>query len=461
MLSFNPEENSLNAEKIISECKLESHNNVVKGKVRDVLFLNNHRLVLFEHSDRLSSYDSNICNVNGKGILLNYMSSWWMNMTKHIIPNHYIYHSGRYQLARKCKRIDIEVIVRGYITGSSSTSLWTLYKDNKHDVYSITLPKGLVKNQRLDSPVVTPTTKDEHDEPLRDEQIIEKGLLREDQWNYIKRKAVELYNYGSIISESKGLILVDTKYEFGIDEVTGEIMLIDEIHTCDSSRYWNLSSYQERFNNKQEPENFDKDHIRRYLLEVNPEFKNQPLHERIIPDIPLELKEKVYQSYYDVFNMLTSIDLNTELNNVSMESFLDTYINNLSPLVVVLSGSVSDIEKVKKVNSELDKHGIIYHNYFHSAHKETLLVMNLIEQYNALHGKRKLVFITVVGMSNALGGVLAANTKFPVLNCPNFKDSTDMMVNVNSSLQMPSRVPSAVVLRPDNVALLARNILNL
>jgi fusion protein PurCD len=469
MFKVQPEDHSITGELLNNECKRISafefngpNKKYYEGKVRNTYRLDRYNMLLIEHTDKLSAYDSHICDIYGKGEILNHMSCWWMNQTKHIIPNHYIYHRGPYQLAKLCRRIDLEVIVRGYITGSSKTSLWTLYQEGNHNVYSINLPSGLKKNQKLPEPVVTPTTKGETDEPILDEEIVNRGLLRKEQWEYIKSKALELYNYGAAISASKGLILVDTKYEFGIYEPTGEIMLIDEIHTGDSSRYWMIDSYQTRLESGQEPINFDKEHIRRYIDNNHPEFKKTPLNQRKKLYIPKEEESNVANAYLNLYSMLTSnrLDLNN-MNYMTISKFLNLYINNLAPLVIVISGSRSDIPAVQKVNSELDKHGVMYHNYYHSAHKETFLVMDIIQQYNNLYGQRKMLYIPVVGMSNALGGVIAANTKFPVINCPNFSDKDDQIINVNSSLQMPSKVPSAVILRPDNVAMFAKYILSL
>lgn len=459
------EDNSITGEVLFNRIQNhETDDNVHKyvGKVRDMYTFDDYGLVVFDHSDRLSCYDTNICNVEGKGNLLNSLSTWWLNQTRHIIDNHHLYSQGRFLVAKKCKRIDIEVIVRGYITGSSPTSLWTLYKDGKHNVYSVNLPDGLVKNQRLPEVVITPTTKGETDKPLRDEEVIASGLLSSSEWDYIKSVALRLFEYGSMVAERNGLILVDTKYEFGYDS-TGNIILIDEIHTGDSSRYWKINSYSERLSNNLEPENFDKDHIRRYVSANYPQIKGMNLQERsaINFEIPDTEISNVFTAYHDLSTMLVGSQCTRgNASSVSMCDFLTRYVNDVCPLVICIAGSRSDMEAVSKVNKQLDSVGIMYHNFYHSAHKETNLVMSIINKYNNYTG-RKIAYVAVVGMSNALGGVVSANTRYPVINCPNFKDKDDMMVNVNSSLQMPSRVPSAVILRPDNVSLFVRNLFNL
>lgn len=435
------------------------------GKVRDVYPARGLPYAVIDHSDRVSSFDSILGNVENKGIVLNYLNVWWMNQTRHIIDNHMLYHNQRYAVVKKCRRIDIEVIVRGYITGNSDTSLWTQYSKG-NDVYGLELPAGLRQHQKLSAPVITPTTKGDQDIPLRDSDVTEESFdITREEWAFIKEKALALFNYGSMIAASKGLILVDTKYEFGFDK-NGNIILIDELHTGDSSRYWEAESYNNRLNNNENPICFDKDHIRRYVLSVDPNFKSTPLNQRIVPEIPQEIKDELLKSYHTLYARLSGNTLDREFeearkNELSMCQFLSDYRRHHAPVGIILSGSHSDMDKIKRVKDELYKNGVMSDYYIGSAHKEIEKVMSTINYYNDTYGKRKLVFITVVGMSNGLGGVLAGHTKFPVINCPNFKDTADMMVNVHSSLQMPSRVPGCVVLRPDNAAMLAKYILNL
>ena len=453
-----------------------------QGKVRSIHGYPDYpNVILVEHSDKVSSYDSYICDVEHKGIHLNHLNVWWMQNTKHIIPNHYIYHSKQILLAKRAKRINLEVVVRGYITGSSDTSLWTLYQQGKvKDSYGFELPEGLVKDQKLSEPVVTPTSKGDNGEqyiPLTEEQIVKEGYLNQECWTYLKQKALELYKYGNYIANKKGLILVDTKYEFGFyvnpgldldidpnsnDSYTKEdIILIDELHTGDSSSYWKFDTYQKIFDEDKSPETFDKDHIRHSINETVPEFKSIPIKNRKIPEISENIKQSLYDAYSQLYEQLTGqrLESQIEMKRISKRTFMNDYIYNYSPLVIVMASSLNDMTQVDKVNALLRKQNLFYLNYFHSAHKETLTVYNLIHNIDEYYTKRKIVFITVVGLSNALGGVLAANTRFPIINCPYFKDNTDMMMNINSSLQMPSRVPCCTVLRPDNAVLLARNIL--
>ena len=405
-----PENNSISVNNFEEE-KVQ----IARGKVKTVYEHQPYNLLTIEYSDDLSCFNSYRCFINDKGKILNYINAWWMKQTEHIIPNHYLTHSDKNLLAKKCKRIDIEVIVRAYYTGS-------LCREGNASKYGIELPKDLVKDQKFEKPIITPTTKDDDDLPLTEKQIFEKNLATPDQWEYIKQKALELFRYGENIAIEKGLILVDTKYEFGFDE-ENRIVLIDEIHTPDSSRFWDI-------NNKN---TYDKDHVRNFVLK-NPD-----------QEIPQELKDKTRDVYSQLYTILTGLEIDNENNNIYQE-----YMNNVCPLVVVIAGSKSDLEFVKKINKELTNKGIIYHNYFHSAHKETYKVMSIIDKYN--YRKAKTVFVTVAGCSNALGGVVAANTRKPVINCPPFKDNLDMHINLNSSIMMPSGVPSSIIIRPDNLA---------
>ena len=436
------------------------------GKVRNVYNpkeLNS--VIILEHTDKLSAYDSHICNVSGKGNLLNLTNVFWMNNTKHIVPNHYISHNDSYILAKRTIPIKIEFIVRGYITGASKTSLWTLYEENRHSVYGITLPEGLTKHQKLSEPVITPTTKGDIDIPINEEYIINNNLLTKAQWDFISSKAKALYQFGYDYCLTKGLILVDTKYEFGIDS-NGHIMLIDECHTCDSSRYWMADTYQSNLDNGKDPQSIDKDQIRRYINKEYPDFKNLPLLDRPSVIIPEEVKTQLFSSYAFLLNTLTSnlvtepVKFTESSNNINYKSILQNYYDNEAPRVIIMSGSISDAPKVNKVADYCKENGLVSKIYYHSAHKEPKVVLELIEKLNGqIAAGRKMVIIAVVGMSNALGGVLGANMLCPVINCPMFADRVDMMVNIHSNIQMPSRVPVATILSDRNAVLFARKVL--
>ncbi len=269
------------------------------GKVRDRYELED-RLVLIT-TDRQSAFDRILAAIPFKGQVLNQTSAWWFEQTKDIIPNHVInIPDPNATVARKCTVFPIEFVVRGYITGSTSTSLWTVYNSGDREYCGNVLPDGLVKNQKLDTNMLTPTTKEEHhDRPISPSEIVNEGWMSQEDWDYCSGKAVELFTFGQKTAAENGMILVDTKYEMGRDE-DGHIMLIDEIHTPDSSRYWLADSYEARINAGKEPENIDKEFLR--LLFVG---NCDPYNDNVLPDAPEELVIELSKRYIQLYEMIT------------------------------------------------------------------------------------------------------------------------------------------------------------
>lgn len=446
--------------KSISPVVNNKNSGVISGKVRDRFDIGYQR-ICFYHSDRLSSFDRHICHIPGKGTLLNLINEWWMNQTRHIISNHLLYVHDEYLISKKCEVIPLEIIVRGYITGSTNTSLWTHYNKGVRNYCGINFPDGLQKNQQLDKPVITPTTKGEVDELISFDEILSRKILGLEDLEYLYDKALELFNYGSKLVAQKGLILVDTKYEFGRD-AHGNIILIDEIHTCDSSRFWLESTYQERLSEGKEPEKLDKDAVRDYVKGICDPY-NEP-----IPEIPEEKKRSVLACYQKLYTTLTGnsfsaiesrpIDINPD-TNMAIQSYFET---SHSPLVVILSGSPSDDWFIDKLRNKFLNTGIYVREHVCSAHKKTRELLTILENYNYYKKhNRQIIYITVAGRSNALSGVVACNTQFPVIACPPFQDKSDMTVNINSTLQMPSSVAVMTILEPGNVALCCQRIFGL
>jgi phosphoribosylaminoimidazole-succinocarboxamide synthase len=427
-----------------------------RGKVRSVTDIG-YNLLMLTASNRISAFDRHLTEVPDKGRLLNEMSSWWFDNTRHIIPNHYLYSNGANMVVKKCRPIMLEIVVRAYMTGSSETSVWTKYNNGERNMYGLTFRDGYKKNEPLDEVVVTPTTKGVTDVPITYDEIIEQGYLSKAQTDYIFRKARELFNFGAVVARERGLILVDTKYEFGF--WNDEIILMDELHTCDSSRYWRVDSYDRLVSEGREPEKFDKDCIRDYVKKIytSEEIKTRPSFE--IPKAIVTRVNEVYSTYH---RMLTGNSLSTSSNLCSSntEDFVNNYLNNYhNEIVVILAGSVSDREHVEKIKGQLAIQNIYSVEYYKSAHKNTLDVMNILRRYHRDIDptvKRKIVFVTVAGRSNALSGVVASNVRYPVIACPPFKDKMDMFTNINSSLQCPSKVPVLTVLEPQNVAISIR-----
>ena len=434
-------------------------NNVIQyGKVRDYWDIG-YNYMVFSHSDRQSAFDRHLCNIPGKGALLNQINNWWMNQTRHIIDNHYVWSNEHVLVAKKCRKIPLEIVVRGYITGNTSTSLWTHYSNGSREYCGLKFPDGLVRDQQLPEPVITPTTKGEIDEPISGEEILRRNVVLPGEWEYIQRKALELYRYGQMVARSADLILVDTKYEFGYDS-NGKIVLIDELHTCDSSRYWRLSTYQDRFSNGLSPQKLDKDAVRDYIKSLCDPYKVEK-----IPEIPEEKIRSVYATYQELYLRLTGrynannvdISLPVDYSEVVREkdiSLIKQFYRDYVPTVVILAGSERDDKHVNNIKSSLEKVIVYAVNYVASAHKHTRRVLRILEYYNSQRSiGRKVIWVTCAGRSNALSGVIAANTEYPVFACPPFADKTDMIVNINSTLQMPSQVPVMTVLDVNNLVI--------
>jgi phosphoribosylaminoimidazole-succinocarboxamide synthase len=261
------------------------------GKVRDQYELDN-KIVLIT-TDRQSAFDRVLASIPFKGQVLNLTSAWWFDQTKDIIPNHVIkIPDPNVTIVKKCEVFPIEFVVRGYITGSTSTSLWTVYNNGDREYCGNTLQEGLVKNQKLDTNMLTPTTKEEHhDRPISPDEIISEEWMTQKDWDYCSQIALELFAFGQVKSRQNGMILVDTKYEMGRDK-DGIIRLIDEIHTPDSSRYWVANTYEDRISAGQEPQNIDKEFLRLWFVD-----NCDPYNDKILPDAPEELVAELSSRY--------------------------------------------------------------------------------------------------------------------------------------------------------------------
>jgi phosphoribosylaminoimidazole-succinocarboxamide synthase len=269
-----------------------------QGKVRDTYDLGD-KLILIT-TDRLSAFDRVLAAVPFKGQALNLTSAWWFEKTEHIAPNHVLaIPDPNVTIAKKCTVFPVEFVVRGYITGTTSTSLWTHYNNGVRNYCGNELPEGLLKNQRLPEPLLTPTTKDEHDRPITPREIVELGLMTQEDWDKVATTAMRLYLFGVSVAAKHGLILVDTKYEFGKD-AAGNIVLVDEIHTPDSSRYWLADSYADRLAKQLEPENIDKEFLRLWFA------KNcDPYKDSVLPAAPEELVVTLGSRYVHLYEMIT------------------------------------------------------------------------------------------------------------------------------------------------------------
>lgn len=276
---------------------------MIQGKVRDIY--DEGKTLLLVSTDRLSAFDRAICEIPCKGMVLNQLSAWWFDATQQIIPNHLLeLPAPNTMRVRKCRVIPIEVIVRGYITGSTNTSLWTLYQQGERDVFGTILPEGLSKNAKLATPILTPTTKSaDHDHPLSRADLAHIPDLTPALWAEIETAALALFQFASDYVAQKGLILADTKYEFGLDE-NNALCLIDEIHTPDSSRYWEYTDWQAALREGRDPASYDKEIIRLWYRE-----RCDPYQVKDLPDAPPELITKVSQRYQDLYTKITDRNL--------------------------------------------------------------------------------------------------------------------------------------------------------
>ena len=269
------------------------------GKVRDAYFLDDK--VLMVSTDRQSAFDRVLARIPYKGVVLNLVSAWWFKKTKNMFPNHLIgTPDPNISLVEKCEVFQVEFVVRGYITGSTETSLWTVYKGGAKEYCGNKIPSGLKKNQKLTQPMLTPTTKDKiHDRPVSKSEILELGLMTEQDYDKAAQMSLDLFSYGQEVAAKNGLILVDTKYELGKDS-SGNIKFVDEIHTPDSSRYWIEKTYESRLNNNEEPQNIDKEFLRLWFAK-----HCDPYNDTILPEAPDELIVELSARYILLYELIT------------------------------------------------------------------------------------------------------------------------------------------------------------
>ena len=272
-----------------------------RGKVRDNYDLPDGRRIIIA-SDRISAFDRILASIPLKGQVLTQTARFWFEQTRDICPNHVIeYPDPNVVVGRRLDILPVEIVVRDYLAGTTGTSILTLYKAGQRQMYGVRLPDGLRDNQKLPQPIITPTSKafdGGHDEPLTPEEIVSQGLLTAAQWSQLSDYAFALFARGQEIAAKHGLILVDTKYEFGTD-AEGRIVLADEIHTPDSSRYWLADSYEERFAGGERPDSFDKDFVRSWVAaRCNP-------YTDPIPEIPAEVIRATAQVYVRAFETIT------------------------------------------------------------------------------------------------------------------------------------------------------------
>ena len=291
----------LDPAQILSDATIPELPNHYRGKVRDNYDLPAGRRVIIA-SDRLSAFDRILAAIPFKGQVLTQTARYWFEATKDICPNHVLgYPDPNVVIGQRLDILPVEIVVRAYLAGTTGTSILTLYKKGERRMYGVTLPDGMRDNQKLPQPIITPTSKafdGGHDEPLTPAEIVAKKLVTEEQWQTLASYALALFARGQELAAKRGLILVDTKYEFGVDR-SGRIILADEIHTPDSSRYWLASSYPKRFASGERPESFDKDFVRSWVAARCDPYKDT------IPEIPVELIQETAAVYIHAYETIT------------------------------------------------------------------------------------------------------------------------------------------------------------
>jgi phosphoribosylaminoimidazole-succinocarboxamide synthase len=294
------------------------------GKVRDTYEYNGNRFIVT--TDRQSAFDRILSAIPFKGQVLNQLSAFWFEQTKDIIPNHLIaVPDPNVSVVKTARVFPVEIIIRAYITGTTSTSAWINYQKGVRDFCGVRLEEGLKKNQQFSSPIITPTTKPEtgHDESISPDEILNRGYMTKEQWEYISEKALALFARGQAIAKKGGLLLVDTKYEFGVLE-DGTILLVDEIHTPDSSRFWEANSYDESFRKGEDPKSFDKDVLRRWYNE-----HCNPYEDEVLPPAPTKLIVDLSETYISAYEKISGKEFSPEISKeraLNIENGTEKYL---------------------------------------------------------------------------------------------------------------------------------------
>ena len=310
-------------DRVLDHARIPELSNPYFGKVRDCYDLADGRRILIA-SDRISAFDRILASIPFKGQVLTQMARYWFEHTDDICRNHVLgYPDPNVVIAKRLEILPVEIVARGYLAGTTSTAVLTQYKKGARVIYGHSFPDGMRDNEKLPAPIITPTTKafdGGHDEPLTAEEILSKGLLSEEQWNSVSSIAMSLFARGQEMAAKRGLILADTKYEFGTDE-DGTIVLADEIHTPDSSRFWLAEGYEKAFAEGGRPPSFDKDVIRAWV-----DARCDPYHDDI-PEIPKELIDRTAAVYVEAFEAITGQRF---VPDVSAATTLDRIRANLS-----------------------------------------------------------------------------------------------------------------------------------
>lgn len=370
-----------------------------RGKVRDSIRIDDHTRMIVV-TDRISAFNKKIKTpIPTKGAVLNGIANFWFEQTKHIIDNHVIEQIDDYiTLVKEAEPIRVEMVVRGYLTGS----MWRGYENGKRQISDVVVPDGMVKNQKFDQPILTPTTKDDDDSEINEQGIIEGGLVSAEIYEQMKVKAIELFTFGSKFLAERGIVLVDTKYEFGLLE--GKLILIDEMHTPDSSRFWSLEDYK---TNPNTAEQIDKEFVRQWMLANKIDGEVPTI---LAPEVVAETSRR----YQEIYNAVTG----TEFSLVDLPTKTRVY-NNLVKAGVIRPGFVAivmddedDLEDCKVLKDYVEEYNLCVDLRVISADRNGERIAELAAVYNT---SVEPVAVIVVGPPS-LGMALMANLSVPVID---------------------------------------------
>ena len=416
------------------------------GKVRES-FRVDESTRLIAVTDRLSAFDRVLTTpVPGKGAALNAVSAWWFERTRDVVPNHFLrLIDPNLMLVREAAPIRVEMVVRGYLAGS----MWRAYQKGERSFWGATLPDGMRLHDPFPEPLVTPTTKEASDRPIGFQEIVAGGWASAEQYREMERASRELFRRGTELLAERGLILVDTKYEFGT--IGDELVLIDELHTSDSSRIWDAAAYRA---DPEGAEALDKEYARRWLLQAGEASE--------VPEgLPPEVVAETSRRYAELCRRVTGASPPEPGEDPGRRLVAALVAEGLmkDAFVLIVMGSRADLDHARVIAAALEPYEVAVLMRVLSAHKVPEAIPALAAACNA--SLEPGAVIAVAGGSNGLGGALAANLNLPMINCPPFRDQVDLLLNIGSSLMMPSRVPAMTVLRPAEAAAAALRALNL
>lgn len=421
----------------ILQTGLEPFTLVKHGKVRDCYDVG-YGILAMVNTDNQSAFDRHMCKIPQKGALLTATAAnWFMKLHSIGIKTHYLSHYSNVMFVKKCEMFPVEMVIRGYVTGSKSTSLWTHYNRGERSYCGINFPDNLKKNQKLSQPVITPITKGEEDVPISGEEVVARGLMTTEQYLHCSELTNWIFSFGQNMALHNSLILADTKYEFGIDD-NGAILLCDEVHTSDSSRYWYKFSYEKRFLSGEEPEKFDKDIVGDYVRERCDPYADP------LPKISLSLIKKVQTLYIKFYQLLFNTSFVYQ-ESVPLNDLVGEYFTNFHyEQVTIYAESTKLLTKIKDIQEKLTELQIYSTIYFCSAYKEPTKLLKMIEG----QPKRVTVNLCVSNGSDSLPSICSYNSLYPTIS---YQESKDIHNSTDA--------PFMIVTDPTSAALAMKRIL--